>query len=102
MNMQEMATAVAEHSPVIICLLNNQYLGMVRQMQQLFYGKRYEATCLRRRITCPLDCKEITGTSGFPILAPTAAGKPNPMVPSPPEVINCFFPPNSRYWLAHI
>lgn len=57
MNMQEMATAVAEHSPVIICLLNNQYLGMVRQMQQLFYGKRYEATCLRRRITCPLDCK---------------------------------------------
>lgn len=57
MNMQEMATAVAERAPVIICLLNNQYLGMVRQMQQLFYGKRYEATCLRRRITCPANCK---------------------------------------------
>lgn len=57
MNMQEMATAVAEGTPVIVCLLNNQYLGMVRQMQQLFYGKRYEATCLRRRNTCPLDCK---------------------------------------------
>lgn len=31
-------------APVIICLFNNYYLGMVRQMQQLFYGKRYEAT----------------------------------------------------------
>ena len=57
MNMQEMATAVTEGAPVIICLLNNHYLGMVRQMQQLFYGKRYEATCLRRRESCPPDCK---------------------------------------------
>ena len=30
---------------------------MVRQMQQLFYGKRYEATCLRRRKGCPANCK---------------------------------------------
>ena len=49
MNIQEMATAVVQEAPVIICLFNNYYLGMVRQMQQLFYGKRYEATCLRRR-----------------------------------------------------
>lgn len=57
MNMQEMATAVCEGAPVIVCLFNNQYLGMVRQMQQLFYGKRYEITCLRRRKTCPSGCK---------------------------------------------
>lgn len=57
MNIQEMATAVVQGTPVIICLLNNYYLGMVRQMQQLFYGKRYEATCLRRRRTCPANCK---------------------------------------------
>ena len=57
MNMQEMATAVVQEAPVIVCLLNNQYLGMVRQMQQLFYGKRYEATCLRRRRSCPENCK---------------------------------------------
>lgn len=57
MNLQEMATAVTEGTPVIICLLNNQYLGMVRQMQQLFYGKRYEITCLRKRETCPANCK---------------------------------------------
>ena len=57
MNIQEMATAVVEGVPITVCVLNNQYLGMVRQMQQLFYGKRYEATCLRRRKTCPKDCK---------------------------------------------
>ena len=57
MNIQEMATAVVQEAPVIICLFNNYYLGMVRQMQQLFYGKRYEATCLRRRRTCPANCK---------------------------------------------
>lgn len=57
MNIQEMATAAVQETPVIICLLNNYYLGMVRQMQQLFYGKRYEATCLRRRRSCPANCK---------------------------------------------
>lgn len=57
MNIQEMATAAVQETPVIICLLNNQYLGMVRQMQQLFYGKRYEATCLRKRRSCPANCK---------------------------------------------
>ncbi|MCI5620694.1 MAG: biosynthetic-type acetolactate synthase large subunit [Lachnospiraceae bacterium] len=57
MNMQEMATAICQDAPVIVCLLNNYYLGMVRQMQQLFYGKRYSATCLRKRITCPEGCK---------------------------------------------
>ncbi len=46
MNMQEMATAMTEKIPVIICIFNNSNLGMVRQMQQLFYGKRYEITDL--------------------------------------------------------
>ena len=57
MNIQEMATAVTQGAAVTVCILNNYYLGMVRQMQQLFYGKRYSATCLRRRVTCPSDCK---------------------------------------------
>ncbi|MBE5912294.1 biosynthetic-type acetolactate synthase large subunit [Pseudobutyrivibrio sp.] len=46
MNMQEMATAMTEKIPVVICIFNNSNLGMVRQMQQLFYGKRYEITDL--------------------------------------------------------
>lgn len=57
MNIQEMATAVTQGTAVTVCILNNHYLGMVRQMQQLFYGKRYSATCLRKRATCPNDCK---------------------------------------------
>ena len=57
MNIQELATAVVQGAGVTICVLNNYYLGMVRQMQQLFYGKRYSATCLRRRKSCPVECK---------------------------------------------
>lgn len=57
MNIQELATAMAQQANVIVCIFNNYYLGMVRQMQQLFYGKRYEATCLRRNKGCPKDCK---------------------------------------------
>ena len=57
MNLQELATAVTEGLGVTVCIFNNQYLGMVRQMQQLFYGKRYAATCLRKRPSCPSNCK---------------------------------------------
>jgi acetolactate synthase-1/2/3 large subunit len=57
MNIQELATAVTQKTGITICVLNNYYLGMVRQMQQLFYGKRYAATCLRRNKDCPADCK---------------------------------------------
>ncbi|MBE5890264.1 MAG: biosynthetic-type acetolactate synthase large subunit [Lachnospiraceae bacterium] len=57
MNIQELATAVVQGADVTICVLNNYYLGMVRQMQQLFYGKRYSATCLRKRRSCPAECK---------------------------------------------
>ncbi len=57
MNIQELATAMSQDANVIVCIFNNYYLGMVRQMQQLFYGKRYEATCLRRKKGCPSDCK---------------------------------------------
>lgn len=47
MNIQEFATAVLEELPVIACVFNNAYLGMVRQWQKLFYGKRYGMTNLR-------------------------------------------------------
>ncbi|MGM0365088.1 MAG: biosynthetic-type acetolactate synthase large subunit [Actinomycetota bacterium] len=44
---QEMATAVSSKIPVKIMLLNNGYLGMVRQWQELFFKKRYSHTCIR-------------------------------------------------------
>jgi len=46
MNIQELATAVSYKMPVIIAILNNGYLGMVRQWQELFYKKRYSYTHL--------------------------------------------------------
>jgi acetolactate synthase-1/2/3 large subunit len=44
MNIQEMATAVQCCLPVKVAILNNAYLGMVRQWQELFYDKRYVCT----------------------------------------------------------
>jgi acetolactate synthase-1/2/3 large subunit len=46
MNMQEIATAVEHKLPVKAAILNNGYLGMVRQWQQLFYERRYSHTQL--------------------------------------------------------
>ena len=44
MNIQELSTAVVNKIDVKIAILNNSYLGMVRQWQELFYGKRYSHT----------------------------------------------------------
>lgn len=46
MNIQELITAVCNDLPVKIVILNNTYLGMVRQWQELFYAKNYCATCM--------------------------------------------------------
>ena len=46
MVIQELATAVAEDIPVVICLMNNGWLGMVKQWQKLFWDKRYSGTTL--------------------------------------------------------
>ena len=46
MNIQEMATAVQYGLPVKVVILNNRYLGMVRQWQELFYDKLYSSTTL--------------------------------------------------------
>lgn len=46
MNIQEFATAMHYHLPVTLVVINNGYLGNVRQWQQLFYDKRYACTNL--------------------------------------------------------
>lgn len=56
MNIQEMATAVVYELPIIICILNNGYLGNVRQWQEMFYGRRYSSTCMRYRRSCEIGC----------------------------------------------
>lgn len=60
MNIQEIATAVLEELPIISCIFNNNNLGMVRQWQKLFYGKRYAMTCLRSGAACRNKCGEVS------------------------------------------
>ncbi len=47
MNIQELIVAVQHELPIVIAILNNGFLGMVRQWQQLFYERRYSNTCIK-------------------------------------------------------
>lgn len=78
MNSQELATAVLEELPIISCIFNNNNLGMVRQWQELFYGKRYSMTCLRSGAACRGKCGEVecpTYTPDFMKLADSYGAK---------------------------
>lgn len=46
MNLQELATAINNHLTIMVIIMNNNYLGMVRQWQELFFNKRYSSTAL--------------------------------------------------------
>ncbi len=69
MNSQELATLVQFRLPVKIVILNNNYLGMVRQWQQLFFQRRYSQTVLE----VPIDfvkLAEAYGAVGFSVSRP--------------------------------
>lgn len=75
MTMQELATVVQHGLPVKVCIINNQWLGMVRQWQELFWNGRYSHTCIEcqpdfvklaeaygvegHRVTRPEDLEEV-------------------------------------------
>ena len=75
MNIQEMMTAVQYRLPVKVVILNNGFLGMVRQWQQLFYDKRYSSTCL----SCSPDFVKLAEAYGATGLRAT---KPEEVVPT--------------------
>ena len=60
MNIQELATAVQHKVPVKVAILNNKYLGMVRQWQELFFNKRYSGSC----IECQPDFAKVAEAYG--------------------------------------
>ncbi|MGI6702327.1 MAG: biosynthetic-type acetolactate synthase large subunit [Christensenellales bacterium] len=64
MNLIELATAVTNNLPVLIILLDNNALGMVRQWQTMFFGKRYSETTLDRK-TDYVKVAEAFGATGF-------------------------------------
>ncbi len=59
MNIQELATISINKIPVKVVILNNGYLGMVRQWQELFFNKRYSSTCLLADTQCA-GCDDIS------------------------------------------
>ncbi len=65
MNIQELATAVNYKLPVKVIILNNGYLGMVRQWQELFYGRRYSNTILGGNVPDFVKLAESYGALGL-------------------------------------
>lgn len=57
MNIQELTTAAINKIPVVSIVLNNSFLGMVRQWQHMFYDRRYASTCLGKNIECASQCE---------------------------------------------
>ena len=70
MNMQEIATLVQNRLPVKIIILNNNFLGMVRQWQELFFDKRYSQTCME----LPIDFVKLAEAFGAKGLRATKPG----------------------------
>lgn len=66
MNMNELMTAVTQGTPMVILLMNNGVLGMVRQWQKIFYGRRFSQTTLARR-TDYVALAESFGAKGLTI-----------------------------------
>ncbi|WP_136525791.1 biosynthetic-type acetolactate synthase large subunit [Geomonas ferrireducens] len=64
MNMQELATIVQNRLNVKIVILNNNFLGMVRQWQELFFDKRYSSTCMELPIDF-IKLAEAFGATGL-------------------------------------
>ncbi|MFH1092875.1 MAG: biosynthetic-type acetolactate synthase large subunit [Candidatus Omnitrophota bacterium] len=85
MNIQELATAVANKINVKIAILNNGYLGMVRQWQELFYNRRYSST----HITGPdfVKLAESYGAVGIRVKDPKDVAKAIKQAIATPNVV---------------
>ncbi len=75
MNSQELATVVQYQLPVKVAILNNGYLGMIRQWQEFFYGKRYASSSLEGITPDFIKLAEAYGAVGL------RATKPEEVVP---------------------
>jgi acetolactate synthase I/II/III large subunit len=74
MTAQELVTASAERIPVKIAIMNNAYLGMVRQWQELFYEERYSEVYLSPDLPDYVKWAEAMGCVGFRVDTPEDVG----------------------------
>jgi len=74
MTAQELVTASSERIPVKVAILNNAYLGMVRQWQEMFYGERYSEVYLSPDLPDYVMWAEAMGCVGFRVEDPSDIG----------------------------
>jgi acetolactate synthase I/II/III large subunit len=67
MTCQELATAVLEELPIVVVLVNNGYLGMVRQWQDMFYGERFSQIRLTQALPDYAALARAYGAAGFTV-----------------------------------
>jgi acetolactate synthase-1/2/3 large subunit len=65
MTAQELATAALERLPIVVVIINNGWLGMVRQWQEMFYAERYAETHLTKQVPDYAQLAEALGGAGF-------------------------------------
>jgi acetolactate synthase-1/2/3 large subunit len=65
MTCQELATAALERLPIVVVIVNNGWLGMVRQWQELFYSERYAETHLTKQVPDYAELADALGCAGF-------------------------------------
>ncbi|MBO4609155.1 MAG: biosynthetic-type acetolactate synthase large subunit [Lachnospiraceae bacterium] len=97
MNMNELATASRYNIPVIEIVINNHVLGMVRQWQTLFYGKRYSQTVLNDavdfcKVAEGLGCKAIKVTKKEEV----AKALEEAIAAKAPVLIECIIPEDDK------
>jgi acetolactate synthase-1/2/3 large subunit len=67
MTCQELATAALERLPIVIVIINNGWLGMVRQWQEMFYDERFAQTHLTQAVPNYAQLAEAYGCAGFTV-----------------------------------
>ncbi|MGH9077731.1 MAG: acetolactate synthase large subunit [Acidimicrobiales bacterium] len=74
MTAQELVTASSERIPIKVAILNNAYLGMVRQWQEMFYEERYSEVYLSPDLPDYVKWAEAMGCAGFRVSSPEEVG----------------------------
>ena len=99
MNMNELATASRYNIPIIQVIFDNHALGMVRQWQTLFYGKRYSNTILRDKVDY-VKVSEALGAKAFEITRREEVDDVirAAMEAKEPVVINCVLDQDDKVW----
>ena len=67
MTSQELATSVLEGLPIVVVIVNNGWLGMVRQWQEMFYANRFSETHLTHQVPDYAQLAEAYGAAGFTV-----------------------------------